>query len=100
MRQRLLLKLSNGRKPQIRNILYPLMQALDEEYLKADIQFGGLDQRKIFVFAREYLPKIGYRSRIELMNPMISGLIGKKMSSSIPSSKIDALDDEETVNKN
>ena len=85
--------------PKLGNILYPLMQALDEEYLKADIQFGGLDQRKIFVFAREYLPKIGYRSRIELMNPMISGLIGKKMSSSIPSSKIDALDDEETVNK-
>ena len=85
--------------PKLGNILYPLMQALDEEYLKADIQFVVLDQRKIFVFAREYLPKIGYRSRIELMNPMISGLIGKKMSSSIPSSKIDALDDEETVNK-
>ena len=85
--------------PKLGNILYPLMQALDEEYLKADIQFGGLDQRKIFVFAREYLPKIGYRSRIELMNPIIPGLIGEKMSSSMPGSKIDALDDEATVNK-
>src|SRR3989344_4124879 len=85
--------------PKLGNILYPLMQSLDEEYLKADIQFGGLDQRKIFVFAREYLPKIGYRSRIELMNPIIPGLIGEKMSSSMPGSKIDALDDEATVNK-
>jgi len=85
--------------PKLGNILYPLMQALDEEYLKADIQFGGLDQRKIFVFAREYLPKIGYSPRIELMNPIIPGLIGEKMSSSTPGSKIDALDDEATVNK-
>ena len=28
-----------------------LFQALDEEYLKVDAQFGGVDQRKIFVFA-------------------------------------------------
>lgn len=85
--------------PRLGNIIYPLMQALDEEYLKADIQFGGLDQRKILVFAREYLPKIGHSPRIELMNPLIPGLVGKKMSSSVPASKIDALDDEETVNR-
>ncbi|MEK6858673.1 MAG: tyrosine--tRNA ligase [Nanoarchaeota archaeon] len=83
--------------PKLGNLIYPLMQALDEEYLKADIQFGGLDQRKIFVFAREYLPKIGYGARVELMNPMIPGLVGKKMSASIPSSKIDVLDDSETI---
>lgn len=29
------------------------LQALDEEYLKVDAQFGGVDQRKIFVFAEE-----------------------------------------------
>lgn len=28
-------------------------QALDEEYLKVDAQFGGVDQRKIFVFAEK-----------------------------------------------
>lgn len=28
-------------------------QALDEEYLKVDAQFGGVDQRKIFTFAEE-----------------------------------------------
>ena len=75
------------------------MMALDEEYLNVDIQFGGTDQRKIFVFAREYLPKIGYKSRIELMNYMLPGLIGEKMSSSIEGSKIDMLESKEEVER-
>ena len=29
------------------------VQALDEEYLKVDAQFGGVDQRKIFTFAEK-----------------------------------------------
>ena len=45
-------------------------QALDEEYLKCDAQFGGVDQRKIFTFAEKYLPHLGYQKRIHLMNPM------------------------------
>ncbi|MEM3116667.1 MAG: tyrosine--tRNA ligase [Candidatus Pacearchaeota archaeon] len=85
--------------PLLGNLIYPLMQALDEEYLGVNIQFGGLDQRKIMVYARENLPKIGYKQRVELMSPMIRGLIGEKMSSSIKSSKIDLLDDENTVKK-
>ncbi|MBU1103151.1 MAG: tyrosine--tRNA ligase [Nanoarchaeota archaeon] len=85
--------------PKLGNLIYPIMQALDEQYLDADIQFGGLDQRKILVFAREFLPKINYSPRIELMNPMIPGLTGEKMSSSIEGSKIDMLDDEPTISK-
>nr|XP_042912242.1 tyrosine--tRNA ligase, cytoplasmic-like isoform X5 [Parasteatoda tepidariorum] len=50
------------------------MQALDEEYLKVDAQFGGVDQRKIFTFAEMYLPQLGYAKRIHLMNPMDSGI--------------------------
>jgi len=30
-----------------------VLQALDEEYLKVDAQFGGVDQRKIFTFAEK-----------------------------------------------
>jgi tyrosyl-tRNA synthetase len=86
-----------GDNPKLSGMIYPLMQALDEEYLKVDIQFGGVDQRKIMVYAREYLPKIGYFPRIELMNPMIRGLVGEKMSSSIRNTKIDLMDDEKTV---
>jgi len=82
---------------KVSGLIYPLMQALDEEYLKVNIQFAGVDQRKIQVFAREFLPKIGYKQRIELMSPMIRGLVGKQMSSSIEATKIDLLDDEKKV---
>lgn len=88
-----------GDNPKLSGLIYPLMQALDEEYLKVDIQYGGVDQRKILMFARENLQKIGYRPRIEIMTPLIPGLIGKKMSASDPKSKIDLLDDPKTVMK-
>ncbi|MBI2139016.1 tyrosine--tRNA ligase [Candidatus Woesearchaeota archaeon] len=83
--------------PKLSGLIYPLMQALDEEYLKVDIQYGGIDQRKILMFAREYLPKIGYKPRIELMTPLIPGLIGEKMSASKEDSKIDLLETKESI---
>ncbi len=86
-----------GDNPMLGGLIYPIMQALDEEYLKVDVQFGGVDQRKILMFARENLSKIGYDERAEVMNPMIQGLIGKKMSSSDPKSKIDLNDDEKKI---
>jgi len=51
------------------------------------------------VLAREKLPKIGYNARIEILNPLIPGLIGKKMSASDTKSKIDLIDDEPTIKK-
>merc|ERR1711976_256374 len=60
-------------------LIYPGLQALDEEYLGVDVQFGGVDQRKIFMYARENLPKLGYAKRSHLMNPMVPGLTGNKM---------------------
>lgn len=80
-------------------LLYPLMQALDEQYLGVDAQFGGVDQRKIFTLAAEVLPKVGYKERAHLMNPMVPGLAGGKMSASDPDSKIDVLDPPETVTR-
>ena len=83
--------------PKTSGLIYPMMQALDEQYLEVDIQYGGIDQRKILMFAREYLPKIGYKPRIEVMTPLIPGLIGKKMSASDEKSKVDLLDDEKDI---
>ena len=64
--------------PDVAGLIYPIMQALDEHYLGVDVQFGGIDQRKILMFARENLPKIHYSQRIDVFNPMIPGLVGKK----------------------
>ncbi len=83
--------------PKLGGFIYPIMMALDEQYLGVDVQFGGTDQRKILMFARENLPKIGYDARVEVMNPMIPGLVGKKMSSSIPKTKIDLTDSEKEI---
>lgn len=88
-----------GDNPKLSGLIYPIMQAMDEQYLEVDCQLGGTDQRKIMVLARENLPKLGYDSRIEIMNPLLPGLIGKKMSSSDENTKIDFLDDIETVKK-
>ncbi|CAD6891010.1 unnamed protein product [Tilletia controversa] len=80
-------------------LIYPGLQALDEQYLGVDFQFGGVDQRKIFVLAEEILPKLGYAKRAHLMNEMVPGLKGSKMSSSDADSKIDFLDSEKDVKK-
>ncbi|KAK9761090.1 Tyrosine--tRNA ligase cytoplasmic [Basidiobolus ranarum] len=80
-------------------LLYPGLQALDEEYLGVDAQFGGVDQRKIFTFAEKYLPHLGYKKRAHLMNPMVPGLTGSKMSASDVDSKLDLLDEPKTVEK-
>ncbi|KAM0675358.1 hypothetical protein GVAV_001183 [Gurleya vavrai] len=87
------------KNPLLSSLIYPSMQALDEEYLKVDAQFGGVDQRKIFTYAMKHLPMLGYKKRIHLMNPMIPGLNSDKMSSSDEFSKIDLLDDEKTIKK-
>lgn len=80
-------------------LLYPILQVLDEQYLDVDAQFGGLDQRKLFAAAKDWLPKIGYRQRAHLLNPMVPGLHGGKMSASDEDSKIDILDLPEVVTR-
>ena len=89
-----------GDNPKLSGLIYPLMQALDEVHLEADVQYGGKDQRKIMVLARENLTKLGYKPRVEVMTPLIPGLTASgKMSSSDPNSKIDLLDNKKAITK-
>lgn len=87
------------KNPKVSELIYPIMQALDEEYLKVDIQLGGADQRHIMAYAREYLPQIGYSPRVEIMTPLVVSLRGPgvKMSASIPESSIKVYESEETI---
>merc|ERR1712013_85297 len=85
--------------PLLSGLLYPGLQALDEQYLGVDAQFGGVDQRKIFTYAEKSLPSLGYAKRAHLMNPMVPGLTGAKMSSSEADSKIDLLDSPGDIKK-
>ncbi|XWV25640.1 tyrosine-tRNA synthetase [Tupanvirus deep ocean] len=98
--------------PKMSGLLYPILQALDEQYLDVDAQFGGVDQRKLFTFAADVLPLIGYKKRIHLMNPMLTAINAMpkdsnentniseiKMSSSDLNSKIDMLDSKNEIKK-
>ncbi|MGC8533274.1 MAG: tyrosine--tRNA ligase [Candidatus Parvarchaeum sp.] len=89
------------KNPKVSEIIYPLMQTLDEEYLDVDIQLGGMDQRHIFAYAREYLEKLGYRKRVEVLTPLIASIRGPgtKMSSSVPESNIKIYDSEESIKR-
>ncbi len=90
------------KNPKVSELIYPIMQSLDEEYLNVDIQLGGIDQRHIFAYAREYLPLLNYEPRVEIMTPLIVSLKGQgvKMSASMPESRILVHDSEETIRKN
>jgi tyrosyl-tRNA synthetase len=50
-------------------------------------------------YAEKYMPQLGYKKRAHLMNYMVPGLMGAKMSSSDPDSKIDLLDDAKTIDR-
>jgi tyrosyl-tRNA synthetase len=63
-------------------MIYPIMQMVDIARLKIDVAVGGIDQRKIHMLAREYLPPAGFPAPVCIHTPILLGLDGEKMSSS------------------
>lgn len=84
--------------PMVSQMIYPIMQILDIASLGVDAAVGGIDQRKIHMLAREYLPSIGYKAPVCIHMPIINGLDGKKMSSSA-GNYISVADSEDTIRK-
>jgi len=78
--------------PNLGGLLYPLMQSLDVKALEADIAYGGIDQRGIYMLSREILPEYGWRAPVCLFAPLLSGLTGGKMSASDEASKVNLTD--------
>src|SRR5512136_2036430 len=68
--------------PTVSQMIYPIMQMVDIAQLKADVAVGGIDQRKIHMLAREYLPPAGFPAPACIHTPILLGLDGEKMSSS------------------
>ncbi|WP_435176937.1 tyrosine--tRNA ligase [Halorussus sp. AFM4] len=101
--QRAMAEIQGGETPKVSHVVYPLMQALDIEYLDLDLAVGGMDQRKVHMLMREELPEIGYEARPCLHTPILADLgTGEgKMSSSegVTISMEDSTEDiEEKVN--
>jgi len=68
--------------PTVSQMIYPIMQMADIASLGVDVALGGIDQRKIHMLAREYLPGHNFPSPVCIHVPILQGLDGKKMSSS------------------
>ncbi|MFC4550352.1 MULTISPECIES: tyrosine--tRNA ligase [Halorussus] len=101
--QRAMAELQGGETAKVSHIVYPLMQALDIEYLDLDLAVGGMDQRKVHMLMREELPEIGYDARPCLHTPILADIgtgEGKMSSSSgVTISMEDSTEDiEEKVN--
>lgn len=83
----------------VSQMMYPIMQAVDIKHLKADITYGGIEQRKIHMLAREELDKLGYKKPICIHTPLIVSLGGPetKMSSSKPETIIAVHEDPKSI---
>ncbi|ADN37548.1 tyrosyl-tRNA synthetase [Methanolacinia petrolearia DSM 11571] len=84
--------------PRVSQMVYPIMQMVDIHTLGVDMALGGIDQRKIHMLAREYLPTIGAKAPLCMHTPILNGLNGKKMSSS-EGNYISVADSEDEIRK-
>lgn len=75
-------RLDEGKRISLRELLYPLMQGYDSIVVKADVEVGGTDQRFNLLAGRTLQEHYKQRSQAIIMNPLIVGTDGRKMSSS------------------
>jgi len=73
-----------GRPIAMTELLYPLLQAYDSVAIKADVEFGGTDQKFNFLVGRELQSMVGQRPQQCFMVPLLVGTDGsQKMSKSL-----------------
>ncbi len=77
-------RLKSGSDIGIQETLYPIMQAYDSVILKADVEFGGTDQKFNILAGRSLQKKMGQEPQDIIMVKLLVGLDGKeKMSKSL-----------------
>ena len=68
----------------ITELLYPLLQAYDSVHIKADVEFGGTDQKFNLLVGRELQGMMGQRPQQCFLMPILVGTDGvQKMSKSL-----------------
>ena len=69
--------------PDLGSLNYALMQVIDVHHIGADIALSGIDQRKIYMLAREAVKSLGHNKPICIFMPLIGlNQDGSKMSAS------------------
>ncbi len=75
-------RLDAGTRVSLREMLYPLMQGYDSVAVKADVELGGTDQRFNLLAGRTLQASYKQEPQDIIMNPLVAGTDGRKMSSS------------------
>ncbi len=77
-------RLAEQQPVSIHELIYPLAQAYDSVFLKADFELGGTDQRFNLLVGRDIQREYGLEPQVLLMVPILEGLDGvEKMSKSL-----------------
>lgn len=72
-----------GKDISLLEFLYPLLQAYDSVYLKADVEIGGIDQKFNLLLGRELQEDFRQNPQVAIMLPLLEGTDGvQKMSKS------------------
>ncbi len=75
---------SAGRPIALTELLYPLLQAYDSVVVKADVEFGGTDQKFNLLMGRELQSMVGQHPQQIFLVPLLVGTDGsQKMSKSL-----------------
>ena len=78
------LRYEQGRPIGLHEFIYPLLQAYDSVAVRADVEFGGTDQKFNILMGRELQPRFGQEPQCALLMPLLVGLDGeRKMSQSL-----------------
>jgi tyrosyl-tRNA synthetase len=73
-----------GRPIAVTELLYPLLQAYDSVAIKADVEFGGTDQKFNLLVGRELQSMVGQPPQQVFLSPLLIGTDGsQKMSKSL-----------------
>lgn len=81
----------------LHEFLYPVFQAYDSIYIKADVEIGGSDQHFNFALTREIMRQMDLEPQVFITLPLLEGTDGKlKMSKSYGNS-INFFDEPEDV---
>jgi tyrosyl-tRNA synthetase len=77
-------RFSAGRPIALTELLYPLLQAYDSVAVKADVEFGGTDQKFNLLVGRELQSMVWQRPQQVFLVPLLVGTDGsQKMSKSL-----------------
>ncbi len=81
-------RLQSARPLPLKDLLYPLLQAYDSVAIRADVEFGGTDQKFNILLGRELQEQLGQEPQQVFLVPLLPGLDGEKMSKTKPQAGI------------